>query len=152
MNLCEPKAIQWFSCEWYHSEKPVQPLFSCVSRYFHGQSLMESNPNAPAPKPPRKLSNEITAAIITGVFGLATVLISTVVPKVLPEKKETPQPTATIAITSTMAVTPSLVSSTGLATDVVLVESSVGKSTGNYQHRLFGCTCVSQPVAVNDPG
>lgn len=81
---------------------------------------MESLPTPPAPKPSNKHSAEITAAIITGVFGLATVLISTVIPKVLPERKETPQATATVAVTPTFSVTPSLASSSSLATDVVL--------------------------------
>ncbi|MRS05301.1 hypothetical protein EG832_19110 [bacterium] len=82
---------------------------------------MESNPLPPAPKSTNKHSTEITAAIITGIFGLVTVLISTVVPKVLPDKKETPQPTATAVVTPTFSVTPSLASSSSLATDVVLV-------------------------------
>ena len=91
---------------------------------------MESFPTPPAPKPTKKLSNEIIAAIITGVFGLATVLITTVFPKVLPERSDTALPTSTNMIASTtttpttastFAITTSPTHSSGLATDVILI-------------------------------
>lgn len=92
---------------------------------------MESNPLPPAPKSAKKLSTEITAAIITGVFGLVTVLVTTVFPRIIPERKETATPTLTAAATLESIPSPTtsstLEGSSGLATNVTLVGSLPAK-------------------------